>query len=128
MYSRYCKIEQYINNYEEYVLKQKPLGEKKRKIIIHPDIDKKYAAVLNRYNIKVDKMTIAKSSEILKILSKINGVLPDNKPDKNPNEIDYILKDLYSRDQVSFYLPDLYVKELIYDWVKEFIIVIHNVR
>ena len=128
MYSKYCKIEHNIANYEEYILKQKPLGDKKCRVIIHPDIDKKYAAVLNRYNHKIDKSLTTNSSKTLKILSNINGVLPYNKPDRNPNEIDYILKDLYIRDQVSVFLPDLYIKELIYDWVKEFIIVIHNVK
>jgi hypothetical protein len=62
------------------------------------------------------------------MLSSINTRLPNYIPDNNPNQVEFILKSLYTKDEIKVYYSqsEFNLKELLYDWVKQLILVIHK--
>jgi hypothetical protein len=97
-------------------------------------MESSYANACREYNQKIegDDNNNVTNNEIAELLSKINEKF-DNQADQDCNEIDYILKTLYKKSELSAYykLAKEYkfeFKEVIYDWVKQLILLIHNIK
>jgi hypothetical protein len=129
LYTEHCKIEQEVTNTEKLVLSQKLRGKRKERIPIKAGVERSYARALKVYNEKVKKQEET-GDEISTLLSNINTKLQNYMPDNNPNQVEFILKSLYTKDEIKVYYSqsEFNLKELFYDWVKQLILVIHKVK
>jgi hypothetical protein len=114
---------------ESLILSQKLRGKKKERIPIIPGVEKNYARAIKTHNDKV-KQKEETGDVISAGLSKINTRLPNYIPDNNMNQIECILQSLYTKDEIKvyYYQSEFKLKELLYDWVKQLILVIHKVK
>jgi hypothetical protein len=93
-----------------------------------------YAEACKEYNLKIEKNDSEKVNvEISQLLSKINAKLPDNNPDRDQNEIEFISKYLYKKNELTSYYKmaqeyNFDLKGIIYDWVKKLILLIHHMK
>lgn len=114
---------------EQLILSQKLRGKKKERVAIKAGVEKSYARALKLHNDKI-KSQEETGDEISGMLSKMNTRLPNFVPDNNYNQVEFIHRSLYTKDEIKVYYnqSEFNLKELIYDWVKQLVLVIHRVK
>jgi hypothetical protein len=107
-------------------------GQLKERVKISRSMQASYAKACTAYNVRISDFGDI-NEEIAELLSRINSKLPDNQPDTNPNEIEFILKTLYRKSELLTYYTlakehSFDLKEIIYEWIKKLILLIHNIK
>jgi signal peptidase I len=114
---------------EQLILSQKLRGKRNERIPIKAGLERSYARAIKVHNDKI-KSQEENGDEIAIMLSKINTQLPNYPNDTNPNQVDFINRLLYTKDEIKVYYSqsEFNLKELIYDWVKQLVLVIHRFK
>ncbi len=110
-------------------MNQKLRGKKKERVVVKPGVEKSYARALKLNNDKI-KSKEETGDEIAEMLSNMNTRLPNFNPDNNHNQVEFIHRSLFTKDEIKVYYDqsEFNLKELIYDWVKQLVLVIHRVK
>jgi hypothetical protein len=135
LFKTHCKSVQNNTDVEGLIRNQKVKADPKERVKITKQMEPSYANACKAFNNKIDDEEKSRFTdrEIADLLAKVNARLPDNYPDRDNNEIEYILKTVYKKSELTAYytLAKEYrfeFKEIIYEWVKKLIILIHNIK